>query len=221
MEKTGVLIPSYNEARTIGEIASGLRAKGLVAYVIDDGSIDRTAEIARSAGAVVVRHKENRGKGASLREGFRHILKKGFEKVLLMDGDGQHSLDDIDSFFEVMRRTGADMVIGDRMHDTASMPYVRVLTNRFMSWVISVMAGQKVPDSQCGYRLIRTAVLEKAGLETSNYEIESELIISAARNGFKIASVPIRTVYGSEKSRINPVTDTVRFLLFVMRNLLK
>jgi glycosyltransferase involved in cell wall biosynthesis len=221
MEKTGVLIPSYNEARTIGEIVDGLRSRGLAAYVIDDGSADGTAEIARRAGAVVVRHERNMGKGSSLREGFRHIVKERFEAVLVMDGDGQHSLDDIDSFFETMQRTGADMVIGNRMRDTASMPYSRVVTNRFMSWAISVIAGQKIPDSQCGYRLIKRCVLERADLETSNYEIESELIMSAARNGFRIASVPIKTVYGSERSRINPVVDTLRFIFFIIRYLLK
>jgi hypothetical protein len=120
-----------------------------------------------------------------------------------------------------MQRTGADMVIGNRMRDTASMPYSRVVTNRFMSWAISVIAGQKIPDSQCGYRLIKRCVLERADLETSNYEIESELIMSAARNGFRIASVPIKTVYGSERSRINPVVDTLRFIFFIIRYLLK
>jgi glycosyltransferase involved in cell wall biosynthesis len=221
MEETCVLIPSYNEARTIGAIVKALRSRGLAAYVVDDGSSDRTAEIAAREGAVVMRHDRNKGKGASLREGFKRILEDGFGAVLVMDGDGQHSVDDIDAFFTAMRQTGADMVVGNRMGDTTSMPHSRIATNRFMSYVISKMAGQAVPDTQCGFRLVKRSVLENTDLGTSNYEIESELIVAPARKGFKIASVPIKTVYGSEESRINPVIDTLRFVIFVARHLWK
>ena len=212
-----VLIPSYNEARTIGHIVAELIQKGFTVYVVDDGSTDDTANIAHVQGAVVVKHKTNKGKGASLREGFRHIIKKGFDAVIIMDGDGQHLVADIGNFIEKMGATGADMVIGNRMLDVSLMPEERKHTNRFMSFFISALSGQRIPDSQSGYRLIKREVLEKVNLKSSNFEIESEMIIRSSRAGFKIESVPIKTVYDDEKSKVNPVIDTLRFIAFVIK----
>lgn len=216
-----VLIPSYNEAKTIGGMIKRLKAQNIAVYVVDDGSSDDTYPIAVSEGAIALRHKENKGKGASLREGFKHVLKKGFEAVLVMDGDDQHEIDSIDDFIRKIEDTGADIVVGDRMSDTISMPMVRKLTNRFMSWLISKICGQYIPDTQCGFRLIKTHVLEKISLESSNFEIESEIILKASRLGFKIESVPIKAVYQDERSRINPVIDTVRFIYFIVKAAIK
>ena len=215
--KICVLIPSYNESKTIGRMVKDLRRLGLVVYVVDDGSSDKTAQIAHQEGAIVVTHETNKGKGASLREGFGHILKKNFDAVMVMDGDGQHDIKDVDSFVKVAEETNADMVIGNRMYDTTAMPYIRVCTNRFMSKLLSWMCKQYVPDSQCGFRLIKRQVLERVKLESSKYEIESELIIKAARAGFKIESVPIKTVYQGENSRINPILDTLRFIRLMLK----
>lgn len=212
-----VLIPSYNEARSIGALVTALRARAMTVYVVDDGSVDDTAAIAEAAGAIVVKHKHNKGKGASMREGFKHIVKKGYGSVVVMDGDGQHVVEDIAQFITRMKETDADVIIGNRMLDTTSMPPVRIYTNRFMSSLISLIARQHVPDTQSGFRLIKTDVLRTIRLESSNYEIESEMIIEAARNGFRIASVPIKTVYRDEKSKINPVVDTLRFIGFLFR----
>lgn len=216
-----VLIPSYNEAKTIGGLVGKLRSIGLTVYVVDDGSSDETASLAHGAGAVVVKHRQNMGKGASMREGFNHIIKKGFRSVVVMDGDGQHEVADIDGFLKRMQDTGSDIVIGNRMSDTSSMPPIRIHTNTFMSRLISRICGQHVPDSQSGFRLIRTEVLKNIKLECSNYEIESEIIIKAAKAGYKIESVPIKTVYRDERSRINPIIDTLRFISFIIRITLK
>lgn len=211
-----VLIPSYNEAKTIGGIIRRLKDRGITVYVVDDGSVDDTFSIATSEGAIVVRHKENMGKGASLRQGFEHISKKGYDAVLVMDGDNQHEVDSIGDFTNKMDESGADMVIGNRMSDTASMPLIRRITNRFMSWLISKLCGQYVPDTQCGFRLIKKRVLDSVKLKSSNFEIESEIILKTSRGGFRIASVPIKSVYEDERSRINPITDTIRFILFLI-----
>lgn len=220
MEKSlCVLIPSYNEARTIGGIVRDLRIKGLAVYVVDDGSTDDTASIASGAGAMVVKHPKNMGKGSALREGFRRAMADGFGAVIAMDGDGQHLVSDIGNFIEMHGSGGADVIIGSRMNDLSSMPAVRVHTNRFMSWLISLVAGQRVEDSQSGYRLITRPVIEKIVLESSNYEIESEMIIKSARAGFRIGSVPIKTVYSTEKSKVNPVIDTLRFIRFMFKML--
>ena len=211
-ERLCVLIPSFNEARTIGKLVRQLRARDLPVYVIDDGSTDDTARIAAAEGAIVVKHERNMGKGASMREGFAHILKSGFDAIVVMDGDGQHTVEDIDNFLGKMKETNADMVIGNRMLNTSSMPALRIHTNRFMSALISKIAGQHLPDTQSGFRLIKSDVLKRITLESSNYEIESEMIIKAARQGFRIESAPIQTIYRDERSRINPIVDALRFI---------
>ncbi len=99
------------------------------------------------------------------------------------------------------------------------MPLLRVFTNKFMSWFISSLAGQRIPDTQCGFRLIKKDVLNKINLRTRKYETESEIIIKAARLGFKVESVPIKTVYKGEKSQINPIIDTLRFIKFISTEL--
>jgi len=217
MNNVCVLIPSYNEAKTIGGIVRDIKALGLPAYVVDDGSSDGTAAIARDAGAIVMKHEKNMGKGAALREGFRHALKKGYDAVMVIDGDGQHEVRSIPGFIKYAEETDHDIVIGNRVLEIAAMPYVRRKTNRFMSYLISRICGQEIPDSQCGYRLIRSKVLEAVSLESSNFEIESELIIKACRKGFHIGALPIRAVYQDEKSRINPIIDTLRFMAFMIK----
>lgn len=219
--KNCVLIPSYNEARNIGAITKELKARGLTAYVVDDGSTDGTAGIAAGQGAVVITHDKNKGKGASLIEGFSRILKDGFDAVLIMDGDGQHETSDIDNFLKKMDETGADIVIGNRMMDTVSMPLTRKITNKIMSRVISKMCRQNIPDTQCGFKLIRRKVLESIKFEFSNFEIESEILVKAAKIGFRIESVPVKTVYRDEKSKIKPIFDTMRFLYFMIKMAVK
>jgi glycosyltransferase involved in cell wall biosynthesis len=215
--KNCVLIPSYNEAKTIGAITKELKSRGLAVYVVDDGSTDGTADIAASQGAVMIAHDKNRGKGASLIEGFAYILKEDFDAILVMDGDGQHATADVDNFFRKMAETGADIVIGNRMLDTGSMPVIRKITNRIMSRVISRMCGQVIPDTQCGFKLIKRRVLESIKFEFSNFEIESEILLKAARKGFKIESVPVKTVYRDETSKIKPIFDTIRFISFLIK----
>lgn len=215
--KNCILIPSYNEARTIGAITKELKGRGLTVYVVDDGSTDKTADIARAQGAVVIAHDKNKGKGASLIEGFDRIMKESFDACLIMDGDGQHATGDVDNFFEKMAETGADIVIGNRMLDTTSMPVTRKIVNRMMSGIISKMCGQAIPDTQCGFKLIKRSVLESIKLEFLNFEIESEIILKAARKGFKIESVPVKTVYQDETSKIKPMFDTIRFLSFLIK----
>lgn len=216
-----VVIPSYNEARSIGLLIKKLITQGFGVYVVDDGSADDTATIAEREGASVLRHPVNMGKGAAMRDGFAYVLEKGYDAVIVMDSDGQHEVEDIAHFIKKMDESGADLVIGNRMADIASMPLIRIYTNRFMSFLISRISGQWVPDTQCGFRLIKREVLQKIELKTSKYEIESEMIIKACQAGFKLASVSIKTVYRDEKSRINPFIDTFRFLILLIKLALK
>jgi len=211
-----VIVPTYNEAKAIAGLVNQIQALGLKAIIIDDGSNDDTAKIARDAGSEVLRNLENSGKGAALIKGYAFALSEGFDAVLSMDGDGQHSTDDIKAFIQKAESSDCGIIAGNRMAMTEGMPFLRVITNRFMSWIISLAAKQRIPDTQCGFRLIKKEVLQKIDLCTSKYETESEILMKAARLGFKIESVPVKTIYSGQKSQINPFIDTLRFIRFMV-----
>lgn len=168
-------------------------------------------------GAHAVSHGENRGKGAALRTGFSWMLAREYGAVIAMDADGQHDPDELPDFQAALAKGDADLLVGNRMHHPEDMPFARVVTNRVMSGMISRLAGQSVPDSQCGYRALTRELVRKLRLSTDRYEIESEMILETARLGMRIGSVPIRCRYGGEKSRIRPVRDTLRFFSFLRR----
>jgi glycosyltransferase involved in cell wall biosynthesis len=214
-----VVIPTYNESKAISGVVSAIKNLGLQVVVIDDGSLDATAVLAAKEGAVVLRNLVNQGKGACLIKGFNYALENKFDCVITMDGDGQHLPEDLSGFIRKADDPSADIIVGNRMFDTKDMPFVRILTNKFMSWLISLICRQKIPDTQCGYRLIKRIVLEKVELKTVKFEAESEILVKASRMGFKISSVPIKTVYGGQKSQINPLIDTLRFLRFLIKGL--
>jgi len=217
--KICVIIPAYNESKTIAGIIKEVRGLGLEVLVIDDGSIDDTAGISQTSGAIVLRNQVNKGKGASLVQGFNYALSQGYEAVITMDADGQHSAQDLPSFLKYADRVDSSVIIGNRMSEARSMPLLRLATNKFMSWLISNIAKQKIPDTQSGFRLIKRLALEKMNLKTTKYEIESEILIRAARLGLRIDSIPIKTIYRGEKSQINPIFDTIRFFKFISKEL--
>jgi glycosyltransferase involved in cell wall biosynthesis len=210
--RCAVVIPCLNEARNIAPVVKATRRVVPTVFVIDDGSQDNTAEVAKGAGAEVLRHVFPHGKGAALQAGWRHALTRGFDWALTMDGDGQHSADDVPKFFEVAQRTGARLVIGNRMGDPRGMPMVRRWVNRWMSARISALAGKSLPDSQCGFRLIHLETWNKLAVEAAHFEIESEVLLAFARAGHLIEFAPIQVIYKSEQSKIHPVRDTVRWM---------
>lgn len=218
-DNTIVVMPSYNEARTIGSIVADIKAMGLSVFVIDDGSTDNTERVALDNGAMVVRHKKNLGKGFSVREGIKQVLTRtNFEWMIIMDGDGQHHPEDITVLMDASKDAQIDIVIGNRMLFTKTMPSVRYWTNRFTSWVVSRLCKQYIPDTQCGYRLIKVSSLKKLELTCKKYDIESEMLIQAAENGMRIKSVPIKTIYGEEVSAINPIRDTIKFCVLILKH---
>lgn len=213
-----VLLPGYNVARHLDQLVADLRGElpGATLLLVDDGSADDTARVARGLGLEVLEHEVNRGKGMALRTGFAAAVAAGADAVITMDSDGQHLPSETHRFLEAWKK-GADVVVGDRMADNRNMPWLRKRTNEFTSWVISRLAGARIPDSQNGYRLFDTKVLRAVELESQRYDMESEILIRAARKGFSIASVPVSTIYHDEESSINPFVDTARFFRLVWR----
>jgi glycosyltransferase involved in cell wall biosynthesis len=222
VSNTIVILPSYNESRAIGKIVKDIAGLGMTALVIDDGSVDDTGGVALDAGAIVIRNKVNKGKGYCVRVGIDHVMKKTtFDWIIIMDGDGQHHTEDIPAFMKATGESYVDIVNGNRMFNTETMPLVRYVTNRFTSWMISRLCKQYIPDSQCGYRMVSIDALKHLNLCSDKYDIESEMLIQAAEKNMVIKSVPIQTIYGEEKSEINKIRDTLRFFALIMRHKFK
>ncbi len=213
-ESVFVVIPAYRAEAHVGEVVRGVlavsRAMGVV--VVDDGSADATGERAREAGATVVRHEVNRGKWAALETGFGEFLKTSCRAVITLDADGQHSPAEIPNLVGPWIREGADIVIGTRKREVGNMPFVRILTNSISSGLVSLVAGTTIRDSQSGFRLHSRRVIENVEVKTGGYEAESEILVKAARMGYKIAEAPISTIYGEETSHIHPLKVPARFL---------
>ncbi len=210
------LIPAYNEAARVGEVVAVARRHVDEVVVVDDGSTDETVAVAEEAGAKVRRHPENLGKGAAIATALDYFGRSEAALAILLDADGQHDPSEIDKFVDAAEKERADVVVGTRMGDVRRMPWVRLWTNQFTSRVTSKLAGQEIPDSQCGFRLLRRAVLKDLKLSTARFETETEMLIQAGRAGHKIVSVPIRTIYEPGRtSRIHPWRDTVRFFKLV------
>ena len=218
-KKYCVIVPAYREQGRISSVVQGIRRHCENVVVVDDGSLDNTAKEAEAAGAVVVKHAANMGKGTALNTGFKYALENGYEFLITMDGDGQHDPSDIPGFVEAYTKTGMPVLIGNRMNDPRTMPLVRRLTNRFMSWLLSLKMEQTVPDTQSGYRLFKCDVLAGISVQAGRFAAESEILLLLSRRGVKIGSLPIKTIYRGEKSKINPIKDTISFFKMLRRNL--
>jgi glycosyltransferase involved in cell wall biosynthesis len=213
-----VIIPAYREEGRIGKVIEGVSKHAEHVVVVDDGSPDNTAAEAEKAGALVLRHGVNRGKGIALNTGFDYARKNGFEFVITLDADGQHDPDDIPAFVDAYRRTGTPVLIGNRMDRADNMPWVRWLTNKYMSWLLSRQMGQHVPDTQVGYRLFRCDVIPTVPEESGRFAAESEILMLLAEKGVRIGAVPVKVIYRDEKSKIHPIKDTLRFYSMLRRH---
>ncbi len=220
LETTAAVVPAYNAepylASVIGNIQRFLPADRIV--VVDDGSTDRTHEIARAAGVVVVAHEVNRGKGAALWSGARKALELGMRYIITLDADGQHDPAEIPRFAEQAGKSGADIIVGNRMDDRKDMPFIRIFANRATSAFVSLRTGIRIPDSQNGFRMLKTSIFEKINLVTRRYDTESEILIKTAHLGGRITSIPVQTIYGTETSSVHPFVDTLRFFRMVIRS---
>ncbi|MBK1669709.1 hypothetical protein CKO28_16845 [Rhodovibrio sodomensis] len=221
--RCAALIPAYNEAETVGDLIRRVRAQLPDVIVVDDGSTDATAAQARRLDVRLVRHAVNAGKGTSLIDGLRAAREAGFDAAVTLDADGQHRARDIP---RLLRVAGADtLVLGSRVHDTAQMPWARRIANRIAGFFISWAAGQRIGDTQCGLRVYPTGLVDTLGLQgrRHGFVFESEVVIEAARQGWRIVEVAVPAVYPKRAPRhsyYRPMVDTAAITAMVARKLL-
>ncbi|MFC1671620.1 glycosyltransferase family 2 protein [Planctomycetota bacterium] len=213
MSSIMILIPAYNAAEFLESVVAQSLEWDLPVVVVDDGSSDATAEVAERAGATVVRHPSNMGKGKALSTGFQYAHDNEYAAVVTLDADGQHDPGEIGAFLEEHERSGADIVIGTRMRNVEGMPWLRRLVNRSSSFLVSKITGMRITDCQSGYRLVRTCAWQEVKPESPRFDAEPELLFGAAKRSFTITEVPIRTIYRDEaKSMISPPLDAWMFI---------
>ena len=206
------MVPCFNEAATIGKVVGELRAFLSKIIVVDDGSTDSTATTATQAGAGVVRHPKNQGKGAALKTGLTAAINAGAEWAVLLDGDGQHKPKDIPALLTCARLTGASLVVGNRMHDKRAIPWLRRQVNLEMSRALSHRLGQRLPDTQCGFRWVDLGVWRTLSIRSCHFEIESEMLAAFILAGCHVEFVPIKVLGRGPCSRIRPLRDSWRWL---------
>lgn len=212
------LIPAFNESRTISGVIETAKQHVRDIFVVDDGSVDATSELAEKAGACVIRHDRNLGKGMALRTGFARVLEQGFGAVITLDADGQHNTSEINNFISVYEVNAGDIIIGARLRDKDLIPLYRYIPNQIGIFFISRAAGCRIEDTQSGFRLYKKEVLEKVSLKTDGFETETEVLIKAAKKGFRIHTIPVSAIYQSDyKTYFRPVRDFYRISILVLK----
>ena len=225
--QTATVIPAYQDEKHIGDIVRRTRQQLDHVLVIDDGSTDETAQRARDAGAEVIVHDHNRGKGEAIKTGLAHWftganpsceLDQQIVWAILLDSDGQHLPEEIDRFLEAaIGATQPTFFIGNRMNNLADMPFIRRLVNRYMSSEISRLCGQRIPDTQCGFRMVDRRLAPDLLSGGHRFDYDTEVLIIASRKGYRIESVAITTVYTDQVSKIHPLRDALQFFKLMQR----
>ena len=199
--KVCVIIPAYNEEDVISSVIGDVKKefqKTSYSYeivVVNDGSVDQTANVAKKAGATVIQHILNSGAGSATATGLNYANQNGFEIVATMDADGQHLPKDVITGIKTMAQGNIDLLIGSRLIDSKGMSKVKILGNRGLSFITFLLFGIKVTDSQSGLRIFSKESLQKLRWKTSGYEFCSEMLWRANQQGLKIDEFPIKAVY--------------------------
>lgn len=220
-----VVIPAYNEAATIASVARAACAQGSPVIVVDDGSTDATARCLDGLPVTLLRNEVNRGKGASLWRGLQHAVSLGADAVITLDGDGQHPVDAIPRLIAAHRAHPGWLVIAARLQDREQMPANRRFGNEVADFWISWAAGWPIRDSQSGFRLYPAPLIAKLHLDPRrgrSFVFESEILIEAARLGFRPLAVPIAAIYHDDArpSHYRPWRDTLAIIAMVAGKLI-
>ena len=213
-----VVVPVFNGEQSIQQLHADLtRIDIQQLLVIDDGSLDATAQILKDNGIPYLSHETNLGKGAAIRSGAKWAIENNFHWILTLDSDQQHPPSSIPLFIERMQEKV--ILVGQRF-DLKSMPLVRIFSNKITSLLLSIRTNRCLRDSQCGFRLIPLSVFEEIEFQQNGFQFESELLIKASMSGYSIEHVKIPTVYGLEKSAMRNIRDTLKFAAMYLKSYL-
>jgi UDP-N-acetylglucosamine---dolichyl-phosphate N-acetylglucosaminyltransferase len=203
-----IIIPAHNEAATISRVIQAAKNYGRV-VVVDDGSTDNTAAVARRYGVVVLQHIVNLGKGCALKTGCDYAVREHAEHIVVIDADAQHDPHDIPLFLDALN--DKDIVFGYRTLSN-KMPRILRFGNEFINNVSTVLYGLRLHDTQCGYRAFTREAYKKLRWSAQDYSVESEMVSSAGKHGLRYAEVPIKTVY-TNKYKGTTVIDGVKIVM--------
>ena len=216
----GALIPAYDAAATVGGVVAGVRRVLDVVVVVDDGSHDDTAARAARAGAEVIRHPENHGKGAALVTGLRHLAERGYARALTLDADGQHLAEEIPALLAASDAAPAAIVVGVRR----KAGHAIARSARFGNWVadrlLRAIAGRPLPDTQSGFRVYPVAATLALGARGAHFDFETEVLLRAAQRDMEVVGVPVAVHYppvAERRSHYRPARDTLRIVARVLR----
>jgi GT2 family glycosyltransferase len=208
-----IVIPVHNEAGTIGDVVRGAARHGDV-LVVDDGSTDGSSEVASSAGADVIRLTRRGGKGAALRRGLTEALARDAQRVVTMDGDGQHDPDDLPRLLAAATQAPDALVIGGRLGGIGEraaavpLPTNRVAAIRVAGFFINWLTGAAVSDTQSGFRVYPAGLIGAVRPRREGFVLESEMLVGAAAHGWRLVEVPVAAIHFAERrSRFRPVRD--------------
>lgn len=212
-----IAVPCYQGRGKVGAVVRGARASGLPVVVVDDGSTDGSGEEAEAAGAVVLRHPRNRGKGAALQTAFAFAEQRGARATLTLDADGQHDPGEIPKLVAAHRAQPRAIIVGVRDFAPERMPRRSRIGNRISTWWISRFAGRVHADTQSGFRVYPRALYAGARLRSRRFETETELLLLAARMRLPLVEVPITTIYGPDwGTHFHGFRDTLRVIRLVI-----
>jgi len=200
-----VVMPAYNEERYIGSVILKVQQYADKVIVLDDGSTDGTSEIARLAGATVMRHEENKGYGAAIQSLLAEAKKKSPDILIILDADSQHNPDEIPSLIKPIISEGFDLVIGSRQHQRLNIPLYRRVGQKALSYFSRFLSGEKVFDSESGFRAFSPKAVAELKLKQCGFAIQAEMIADAAEKGLKVTEVPISVIYTKDGSTLNPI----------------
>ena len=197
-----VVVPAYNEAKRIGKVLRDLKKTKLPVVVVDDGSRDKTSQIAKRYGFITLRHEINLGKGAAMKTGAIAAFNLGADAVIFIDADGQHKISDLPNFLKALRTEKIDVVFGVR--DLLKIPFIRRVGNSIASILVNKLFGIHVLDLLCGYRAITKKAYRKINWTSSGYSVETEMVAMTGKYKLRHCEVAISTVYYDKFKGLSP-----------------
>jgi glycosyltransferase involved in cell wall biosynthesis len=217
-DQTAVIIPAYNEARFIGSVVLQARCYAATVIVVDDGSHDDTVKVAEAAGAVVICHEVNSGKGVALKTGFQHVRQlAGVLVIVSVDGDGQHNCHEIPEMTRPILEGRADLVVGSRfLGKKSDIPAWRIFGQHALTLATNLSSRSSLTDSQSGFRAFSHKVLDLFPFDTDGFSVESEMQFVIQQAGLRVIEVPISVVY-EEPPKRNPVMQGLQVLNGIVR----